>query len=66
MHAVKIPEEGAAQTFAKIPGGGDGGQCFLDKIVRGFPIFGLIELLLTSFLKICPGGSGSYPCRKVS
>jgi hypothetical protein len=65
MHVVKNPEEGAAQIFAKIPGGGDGGQCVLDKIVRVFPIFGFVELLLRRFLKIWRGGGGSYPCRKV-
>jgi hypothetical protein len=34
--------------FAKIPGVGNKGQCFMGKISTGF-----ITFLLTSFLKIC-------------
>ncbi len=47
MHTVENPGEGVAQIFTQIPGG----QCFLDKIGRGSPIFGFID----KFFLILPG-----------
>jgi hypothetical protein len=53
---------GILEVFAKIPRGG--GSRVSGKIAwggGGLPILGFIAFLLTSFSKICLGGSVSYP-----